>query len=153
MNKSAKKPKQIVLKKAAPTLRIRKKEKANAVSDPALDKPCPHCGQPRLVEGAPQYTEFHCPYCGHLHRCRGEAAHSKVSCTSCGNTLLVPIPPTRSVKRNADPEAAPRRTKFFCVYCAQKLSATSDMAGQPTICPACARQLTIPVPIADGAAE
>lgn len=150
MNESVKKPKQIILKKAAPTLRIRKKDKAKAASTPALDTSCPQCGPSRWVVGAPQYTEFHCPYCGHLHRCRGEAAHSEVSCASCGNTMLVPVPPTRSVKmRNADPEAAPRRTKFFCVYCAQKLSATSDLAGQPTICPACARQLTIPVPITD----
>lgn len=36
--------------------------------------------------------------------------------------------------------------KFYCVYCGQKLSAHSSMAGKKITCPACKNKIEIPVP-------
>ncbi len=55
-------------------------------------------------------------------------------------------------KQPAAPEAAATEQvegtilKFYCVYCGQKLSAHSSMAGKKITCPSCQNEIEIPVP-------
>ncbi len=149
-------PKQIVIKK--PTLLMKKKEKEKpmpAGTPPATGAPndrasatyCDQCGGRRILQGSPQFFDFHCTYCGQVNQSRGYVSGTELQCVACGNGILIPPPPTRPVPAHLGGAAMTnQRLKFFCVFCGQKLSATLNMVGQPTVCPSCNRGLTIPKP-------
>ncbi len=149
---------QIVIKKP-PSLMVKKKGesgpspahfKASAQSGtPATASPfhCTQCGARRIDPGSPQFFDFRCTYCGQVNQSRGYVSGTDMTCVACGNSILVPPPPTRPVPAHLGGVGmAPQRLKFFCVFCGQKLSASLDMVGQPTVCPSCHRGLTVPQP-------
>ncbi len=153
-------PKQIVIKK--PTLLVKKKERdkssgagnspspAMHTAPPGQDSSatyCNQCGGRRILQGSPQFFDFHCTYCGQVNQSRGYVSGTEIQCVACGNGILIPPPPSRPVPAHLGGSAMTnQRLKFFCVFCGQKLSATLNMVGQPTVCPSCNRGLTIPQP-------
>lgn len=151
--------KQIVIKKP-PTLMVKKREHQGGTghAHPPLSHPagrqedpsdlhCSQCGARRIPRGAPQFFDFHCTYCGQVNQSRGYVSGTDVQCVACGNTVIVPPPPTRPVPAHLGGRSmAQQRLKFFCVFCGQKLSASYEMVGQPTVCPSCQRGLTVPQP-------
>lgn len=152
-------PRQIVIKK--PPLIVKKKEMSRAWGYGApphanLHAPpdahpsstyCNQCGGRRILQGAPQFFDFHCAYCGQVNQSRGYVSGTEIQCIACGNGILIPPPPLRPVPAHlGGPSMANQRLKFYCVFCGQKLSATLNMVGQPTVCPTCNRGLTIPQP-------
>ncbi len=153
-------PKQIVIKK--PSLLVKKKEKQRAPEWGAPPLPsrhgpplgahpsstyCDQCGGRRILQGSPQFFDFHCAYCGQVNQSRGYVSGTEIQCVACRNGILIPPPPLRPVPAHLGGSAmTSQRLKFYCVFCGQKLSATLNMVGQPTVCPACNRGLTIPQP-------
>lgn len=154
--------KQIVIKKQ-PSLMVKKKEAGSnspafahgrhAGSAPPGTSPthCDQCGSKRIPAGPPQFADFRCPYCGQINQSRGYVPGTDLQCVACSNPIMVPPPPIRPVPAHlGGVSMTPQRLKFFCVFCGQKLSATLEMVGQPTVCPSCNRGLTIPPPPGHG---
>jgi DNA-directed RNA polymerase subunit RPC12/RpoP len=156
-------PKTIVIKK--PSLLVKKKERPSPSAAPPVAPPlqttipgqppsdtyCNQCGGRRILQGSPQFFDFHCTYCGQVNQSRGYVSGTEIQCIACGNAILIPPPPSRPVPAHLGGSAmTSQRLKFFCVFCGQKLSATLNMVGQPTVCPSCNRGLTIPQPPTTG---
>ena len=61
-------------------------------------------------------------------------------------TMVAEVPGTGKPSHTAPTAKEAADFKFYCVYCGQKLSASSATAGKQIKCPACDRKITIPEP-------
>ncbi len=101
--------------------------------------------------------KFYCAYCGHEVTTRTDRAGDRVQCSVCDRHVTVPEPNMETLDTSDEQAAAApvknqaaspsREFKFYCTYCAQKLSATENMAGKQTICPTCSNRIVIPMPV------